>query len=159
MKFIKLAIISIVVLFGLLTAFTSLLPSEVRISRAIDIHAEPLSVRNYLSDMETWQEWNEYVKSLSNKQVSSGEINSTELKVEMSEAGENTITTQWTQSSGKTFPGVFKIIPMDSVTTVQWYFDIRVKWYPWEKLGSIIYDKQIGPAMQTSLTNLKTALE
>jgi hypothetical protein len=42
---------------------------------------------------------------------------------------------------------------------LQWYFDIKLRWYPWEKFGSIVFDKQLGPPMEKSLGNLKKLLE
>jgi hypothetical protein len=42
---------------------------------------------------------------------------------------------------------------------VQWYFDFVFRWYPWEKFSSIVYDKQLGPAMEKSLNNLKDLIE
>jgi hypothetical protein len=38
---------------------------------------------------------------------------------------------------------------------VQWYFDFEVNWYPWEKFGSILFDRQLGPSMERSLETLK----
>ena len=35
----------------------------------------------------------------------------------------------------------------------------HVKWYPWEKLASMFYDKQLGPMMEKSLVNLRNELE
>jgi hypothetical protein len=43
--------------------------------------------------------------------------------------------------------------------TVQWYFDFYLKWEPWEKFSSIVYDKQLGPVMEESLIKLKTLTE
>jgi hypothetical protein len=54
---------------------------------------------------------------------------------------------------------VFRLIENGSVTTVQWYFDFVFRWYPWEKFSSIVYDKQLGPAMEKSLNNLKDLIE
>jgi len=42
---------------------------------------------------------------------------------------------------------------------VEWYFNFHFRWYPWEKLGSMYYDKQLGPLMEKSLINLKSYIE
>jgi hypothetical protein len=34
-----------------------------------------------------------------------------------------------------------------------------LKWYPWEKFASIIFDRQLGPYMERSLGNLKKLAE
>lgn len=159
MRLIKLALISAVVFFGLLMAITALMPSQVRISRAVDIKAPADSVQKLLARLDNWEQWNEYIKLLADKTTSPTAIHSRELQITLISESDTTIRTQWVQASGKTFPGVFNIIRHEGGATVQWYFDFRVKWYPWDKLGSIIYDKQIGPVMQTSLAALKELAE
>jgi thiamine kinase-like enzyme len=49
--------------------------------------------------------------------------------------------------------------PARHVTVVQWQFQQRLSWYPWEKLGSIMNDKIIGPMMEKNLGNLKKIVE
>jgi hypothetical protein len=44
-------------------------------------------------------------------------------------------------------------------TVLQWTLHFHVKWYPWEKLASMFYDKQLGPLMEKSLGNLQKLLE
>jgi hypothetical protein len=57
------------------------------------------------------------------------------------------------------FPYQWELYPFDTITTVQLYYDFHLKWYPWEKLGSIIYDKQLGPSMEKELRELKASVE
>ena len=159
MKLIKLFIISVVVLSLLLTAFSSLLPSKVRISRAIDIADSSGIVLSKIKDLKQWELWNEYVKALPIKEVTANSIQSNELAIIITHTDDLTVHTSWRQPNGKTFPGVFNLVPHASVTTVQWYFEFTIKWYPWEKFGSIIYDKQLGPQMEKSLLNLNQLLE
>ena len=159
MKFIKLFIISVVALFLILTAFSSLLPSKVRISRAVDITDSSVNVIRKIKNLEEWDQWNEYVKVLPGKVVSADSIQSNELSITMAANDNTTVTTTWRQQNGKTFPGVFNLVSHASLTTVQWYFEFNIRWYPWEKFGSIIYDKELGPQMEKSLLNLKQLLE
>jgi hypothetical protein len=159
MKFIKLFIISVVVLFLLMTAFSSLLPSKVRISRAIDINDTSQNVIMKIRDMNEWKEWNEYIKALAGEVIAKDSVHANELSISITSSNDHTVNTLWRQQNGKTFPGIFNIIPNASFTTVQWYFEFTIKWYPWEKFGSIIYDKQLGPPMEKSLLNLKQLLE
>lgn len=54
----------------------------------------------------------------------------------------------------------YQVIPFDSVTAVQLYYDFYIKWYqPFKKLGSIIYDKQLGPVMEKYLLQVKQKSE
>ncbi len=58
------------------------------------------------------------------------------------------------------FNGGFNIADAeDQNTVVEWYFNFHFKWYPWEKLGSMFYDKQLGQVMEKSLINLKNYTE
>jgi hypothetical protein len=58
MRFIKLALISLVVLFLLVLGMSLLIPSHVRISRAINITAPKDSLVLQLSDLRNWKQWN-----------------------------------------------------------------------------------------------------
>jgi hypothetical protein len=109
--------------------------------------------------MKQWPQWNEYIKALPVKEISSDSIHSLELSVSVLSADINTVKTSWREKNKKAFQGVFNIIPQKTETTVQWYFEFSVKWYPWEKFGSIIYDKELGPTMEKSLQNIKEMLE
>lgn len=152
-------LISVIVLGLILVAFSSLLPSGVRISRAIDIMATGKNVGTLLKNLKQWEQWNEYTKALPYKYAADDSIGSKELTVLLIKMDNTSVITKWRQQNGKSFAGVFNIIDHGSVTTVQWYFEFSIKWYPWEKFGSIVYDKQLGPQMEQSLLNLKQLLE
>ena len=159
MRIIKLIIISAVVLFSLVTAISFLLPSKVRISRAVNIDVPASDVYEKLKQVRDWEQWNEYIKALPEKTVSPDSISSRRLTIHIIRSDTGSIESLWRQPDGTTFTGMYHLIPRGSVTVVQWYFDFRFKWYPWEKLGSIVYDKQLGPQMEQSLINLKRSLE
>jgi len=158
MRIIKLFVISVAVLFLLLTAFSSLLPSHVRISRADDINRPASAVYAQIDDLRNWQKWNSYIQAMPGKQLFTDQIQSQKLSVTIIAKEPNIVKTTWRQNR-KSFSGVFSLTPQQSVTTVQWYFDFYLKWYPWEKFGSIIYDNQLGPEMEQSLIHLKQLLE
>jgi hypothetical protein len=46
-----------------------------------------------------------------------------------------------------------------NTVTVQWYMDIHLKWYPWEKFSSLLLEKRYGPTLEKGLENLKKQLE
>ena len=160
MKIIKLAVISVVVLFLLLTAMASLLPATVRISRAVNIHATPQQVSACLRDLRSWDQWNAYVQAMANPAIAADSIYSGELSIALHAIRPASVETVWRQQRNeKTFTGVFNMTQRDQVTIVQWYFDFHFKWYPWEKFSSITYDKQVGPQMEQSLENLRKVTE
>lgn len=115
MRIIKLGVISVIVFGIMLLLFTAIMPSDIRISRAADIHASAGEIEQALKGLK---------------------------------------------NSDKNFTYQWNIIPFDTVAAVQLYSDFHIKWYyPWQKLGSIIYDKQLGPVMEKYLFDLKKGLE
>ena len=142
-RFFKLAVISFIIFFIVLYLMSLLIPSQVRISRAINIEAPPETVLPLIADTANWKQWND---------MSSGNI---DIRVISSDAEK--VATEW-HYKGRTIHSVFNIIPSGNITIVQWYFDFRLRWYPWEKFGSITFDKQFGTSMESSLNNLKKVI-
>jgi hypothetical protein len=161
MRLIKLALISVVVLSLLILGMSLLIPSHVRISRAINITAPKDSLVQQLSDLRNWKQWNQLISSpdITNQQYAATHISSDQVQVELLSARADTIQTQWRQQGGKEIASGFTLHAQENTAVVQWYFDFKLKWYPWEKFGSIIFDKQLGPPMEYSLATLKKLLE
>jgi hypothetical protein len=163
MRFIKLAIISVLILFLLVTALSLLLPSHVRVSRAINISATRETIAPLISDLNQWPKWNRFViqadslKRLEN--ISDTLVKAGRLEIRLLKSAIDTIKTKWWQPKGKVSEGNFILIPGEHYTVVQWYFDFYQDWYPWQKFQSIIYDEQLGPYMEGSLQNLKNFVE
>ena len=157
MRLIKLAIISAVVLFLIVLGITSLIPSHVRISRAVNIHVEPKYISQWAYDIEDWQSWNELVKAIppSKIQYRDHQLITDSLHITVTYATADTVKTVWKSHSGREIAGVFTFSKAGDLTIVQWYFDFHQRWYPWEKFASINLDKQWGPSMEKSLENLK----
>ncbi len=128
MRVFKLGAISIVIFGVLLILLSLLIPSNIRVSRAINIHGN--GIDTVITDLGSWPAWN----TLYNDSV----------KVSILSADSSDIQTLWT-SRNSAIQGNFHIVHSAGVSVVQWYFEFRLKWYPWEKLGSIIFDKQLGP--------------
>jgi hypothetical protein len=160
MRLIKLALISAVVLFIVLLLISLLLPSHQRISRAVDISAAPASVRPLIKDLHNWKDWNRFVMAYGHATVKDGHIAADEMTISPTQESDSVLLFDWLQASGKKFGSGFVLIGNDTtLTTVQWYFDFKVSWYPWEKFQSIVYDQQLGPLMQGSLNKLKELAE
>ena len=160
MRVLKLALISIVVLFGVITAIASLLPSHVRISRAIDVNAPASKVYAMVDSIRAWESWNEYIRFYHHKQWKANEMTSDETTIVIGQRSDTLVTAAWSRPSGNNFHSGYRIIAQDSLhSTLQWYFDFQLHWYPWEKFQSIVYDQQLGPDMEKSLQNLKRKAE
>ncbi len=124
MRVVKLGIISVIVFSIILLLFSLLIPSTVRISRAINIYAPKASIYPLVADQKNRVKWSE-------------------LNI----------------SNNKRVQDSFHLEESAGITVVQWYFDFKLNWYPWEKFGSITFDKQVGPVMEQSLNNLKKLVE
>ncbi len=160
MRLIKLAIISVVGLFAVLTGISLLLPSQVRISRAIDISAprEKLLTRIYY--VSAWRQWNKFIDSIPYSKLDNDGLQNEKLAIDITKRSDSLVTASWQQKNGGHFTSGFFIIPQsDNHFTLQWYFDFKLRWYPWEKFQSIVYDQQLGPVMETSLNQLKEDIE
>ncbi len=168
MRFVKLFLISVIVLFIVLTVLSLQFPSQLRVSRAINIAASREKVGAKIGDLTSWDQWNQFISlsPLTGKRYStpsSGEgafLRSDQLVVRIVRAGADSLRLDWEQVHGKPFKGGFNLMQLrpDSLT-VQWYFDFHFRWYPWEKFGSMVYDQQMGPLMEGSLAELKRIME
>ena len=161
MRFVKLAVISAVILSIVIYLFSLIIPSQIRISRAVNITVPKDSLVGALADLRQWQHWNELVTNpdLTNKQYNGNEFSSVQLTVTKQAQVGDTLLTAWKQQNARMLASGFVWIGEDNQLVLQWYFDIKLRWYPWEKFGSIVFDKQLGPPMEKSLANLKKLLE
>ncbi len=160
MKIIKLVLISAVALFALIWIISLAMPSKVKVSRAIDIHASYDSIHRYLSDIQNWEQWNRFVDSFSNKKYpSSATLTADQITIDITSTADSVIKSSWQQKNTDLFTAGYQLFAHGNVTTVHWYFDFKVKWYPWEKFASMVYEDQMGPVMERSLAALKEKME
>jgi len=148
MQLIKLVIISAFAFFLLLTAFTLFIPSQIRISRAIDITAERKEVLPLVQQLDNWKSWNAYLQDSSGR-----------FRISLTEISDSLVTSNWVAGDKEFASGLAIYEARQGTITVQWYFDFRLKWYPWEKIASIVYDRQMGGPMEESLVKLKERIE
>ncbi len=167
MRIIKLIIISIVALFFVVTAIGLLFPGTVRVLRAIDINAPHDSVYHLLTDVKYWKLWmdgaeNNTIQFLSVKTAGAGTVAKIGTsKVTILKATSSNIITTWEFDNGKKQNSVFNLTTnlKNNITTVQWYFEQQLNWYPWERFGSMMNENILGPLMEKDLSNLKNLAE
>jgi hypothetical protein len=163
MKYIKLILISAVVLFGLLTLISLLLPSTVIVSRAKDISASPDSVYKYVADLSTWKKWLYSKNSAAVIIAADGKSVALDRSVvTITSSSKEKITSQWRIGDGEPMYSEFNFITGERSSThftLQWAFTQKLKWYPWEKFASILSDKALGPFMEDALDKLKKQVE
>ena len=162
MRLVKLGIISVVGLFLVIFLLSLLLPSSMRVSRAITINAPVDSVLKYIGDLRQWPYWNAFVskEKLNNGIFSDTSFSSSEIKISIKKPVQpGRIETSWQRTGQDALNSEIGFLQTDRGIIVQWYFDFTVKWYPWEKFGSIVFDKELGPPMENSLEQLKKITE
>jgi hypothetical protein len=160
MRYLKLALISAVIFFLLFIGFTLLLPSHLRISRAINIQAPTAKIHPFASSLNNWQSWNTLVSDSAIKilSITPNQIKAENLNITLQSSKPDSVFTIWSNPQGESFNSNFSFTSSAGTTVVQWYFDFHFKW-PWEKFGSLVYDQRMGPGMEKSLTQLKGLVE
>jgi hypothetical protein len=167
MKLIKLALISVVVLFVIATLIGLLMPSVVVVSRAVDISEREDKILSEISNLNRWPNWIEGIRDNGFKLttpdstgVGAGAfVNGNDIRITRVTA--TTVESTWKSRKGFEQAAVLNLIPdaTHTITTVHWSFTQHIKWYPWERLGSMMNDKILGPVMEKSLANLKVKIQ
>jgi hypothetical protein len=162
MRFIKLAFISAIVLFIVVTLISLLLPSKVLVSRAVDTSASPAKAKEKTFSLANWNEW--MTDGSGTKAEIKGNntaINIAGTIITPSSVTDSTFTTRWKGESNQLLSTI-RIIKhgnAGTLTTIQWQMEQEVSWYPWEKFASITKDEIWGSSMEKSLETLKNLLE
>ncbi len=160
MRLVKLGAISLVVFFILLTAIGSLFPSNVLVSRAIDISASPDSIRGYIDNYQKWNDWMEGAKDSEYKITATDSVKAFygNMIITLVKKEPNKWQHQWKSGNSLQLSSI-QIISSGNISTVQWQFEEHIKWYPWQKISSMMNDKILGGNMEKSLANLKKIVE
>jgi hypothetical protein len=163
MRLIKLAFISFLVFFLLITGISLFFPSHIRISKAIDIHAPVDSVHTMISQPVNWKSWYPGADTLSLYEAD-GVIKGIRMpgnQVLMITGFNDSTVSAANSTSGTERAGMgWNLIQSNKNTvTVQWYMDFKLRWYPWEKFSSLLLEKRYGPVMEQGLAKLKESIK
>ena len=157
MRLIKLALISFVVFFGIITVMSLAIPSQIRISKAINVKAGTNEIFPLIKDQQTWPQWHPAFKEGNiNQLLQENKITLTPLV-----ANDTLVTVQWQQEGNRPVINgwhMHEFAGADS-STLQWYMDFNLPWYPWHKFGSLFYEKTYGVMMEEGLQNLKEKVQ
>src|SRR5215211_4593178 len=155
-RLIKLAIISFIVLFLVVTAISLLIPSHIRISKAINIGGhQKASIFAQIIDTGRWQNWHPVFMTnpLPVKTASIYRIlqSATDLEIvyQLRQDHHKQVTNGWK---------IYSYTTTDSLT-LQWFMDFEVPWYPWQKFGSLFYENTYGVMMEQGLSHLKASAQ
>ncbi|MEO5562164.1 MAG: SRPBCC family protein [Chitinophagaceae bacterium] len=169
MRFVRLAIISFVMLFLVIWGLSLFIPSHIRLSKAINVKASKDSVMLMLKDPANWRYWYpglDSAKPMYTQGVLTGMIinnSDTSHPVYISKIKEDNeeVTAHFLGNNMNPVVNVWKTIehPTSDSLTLQWYMDFDLRWYPWEKFSSIALEKSYAPKMEQGLSNLKKRVE
>ncbi len=115
----------------------------------------------YLKSIEQWGEWMDGMKQASVKVSSPSHADLAGTKVDITSITDTTVVSTWTGKNGGSQLSTVHVIGKASEPTliVQWQFEQQLKWYPWERFGSMMNDKILGTMMEKNLNNLKEVVE
>ncbi|HEX6191322.1 MAG TPA: hypothetical protein VFZ42_03120 [Chitinophagaceae bacterium] len=166
MRLIKLAILSFLFLFLLVTGFSLFIPSTVRISRATSIMASKDVVMQQVAEPVNWKNWfplEDPTKPLYVNGEVKGIIMDTVKQRGLLMLGRND-TAVWAVNAGRDVRNISSGWSIHAGSgpadvTVQWWMDFKLRWYPWEKFASLLFEKQYGTHMEEGLNRLKNFTE
>ena len=169
MRILRLLVLSFVFLFLMVTAISLLMPSHVRISRATNIHASASEVWRHVDDLRSWKEWNPFFSELALGDIeyadtSSGEPPAMKIKETLIQLKEKKtderIFVMLTKGKDPVINGwKFMNQSGSDSATLQWYIDLNLRWYPWEKFAGLLFEKSYGAQIEQGLSNLKKIVE
>lgn len=164
MKLIKLGVISLLVFALMITGISLLFPSKVRISKAIDINVAKDSVLKQVSDPVNWKKWypgTDTSDYLFLEGKIRGYITGDNRGLMIKTVTDSSVLAINTGNGSKKGEQEWIIYnsSVPNTVTVQWYMDIYLRWYPWEKFSSLLLEKRYGPMLEKGLENLKAQLE
>ncbi len=158
MRVIKLALISFILLFLLITFFSLFIPGNISLSKATNIAADDTTVYKYIDHLPEWKFWHPALKDIpgeiqfQNDRIS---VRGTTISVVIRKPEE--LITEIKKDDGRPIINTLRIIrhqAQDSAT-LQWSMNFKLRWYPWEKFKSLFYENFYGIQMEQGLFNLK----
>ena len=160
MRVIKLAILSFIFLFLLVTIISLFIPGHIRISKATNIAADDKIVYTYIEDILQWKQWHPALKNIPDNEfhiLKDSGISIRGTTISIVERKNEELVTEMSTENGRPIISGFKVIrhQQGDSATLQWYMDFKLRWYPWEKFKSLFYENIYGVQMEQGLNNLK----
>ena len=174
MRIIKQLLLGAVGLFILVFLFSLLLPSRVRISRAVLIRQPEDTVAAHLQNIHEWNKWNAllqfdagaefhyqgdsivYWNSRQQKKETQNRIllqskKDTLIPFVMNLYGQKELQCGFSLSKYEGMEG--------KATQLEWWIVEKTGWMPWEKFYGIFADRLKGPVMERSLDQFRAYLD
>ncbi|TDX00753.1 SRPBCC family protein [Dinghuibacter silviterrae] len=170
MQKIKSVIIGISILLAFLCLLTAFFPRHILVTRSIVIGVRKDSIQALLEDFHRWPSWctwmgtdsavnRVYTPATDTHQATvtwypkGHPENKMFISILQSEPGNIRLFYQFRNllPAG----GGFDLFEKKDSTILQWSLEVRLRWYPWEKISGVAMDKVWGTSMNESLGRLK----
>jgi hypothetical protein len=139
------------------------IPSKARVSRALQVNASASRLKDQVADPLLWKNWYPGADTLDILYVEgkpSGIITGPMQGVIIRAQTDSSVIAGMAGTGSKEMEMGWNFLAEDSNrATVQWYMEFRLRWYPWEKFASLLFEKQYGTQMEQGLNRLKKTLE
>ena len=156
-KLFKLGIISIIIIFLIVTAIGLLIPAETKISRTVEINSSTKKILPFVNSLFGWQKW---INGLADKKIESPTITRIgKSSMHIYSSANNIIQASWVDEKGKVNRNTLQLIEKGNITIVNWQFENNASWFPLDRFGSIVNEKVTGKMMEDNLANLKKMVE
>ncbi|WP_143309250.1 SRPBCC family protein [Chitinophaga vietnamensis] len=174
MRFVKLAVISVVVFGSLIFLGSLLLPSTAVVERSGVINAPIDTVYAHISDLKDWESWNPWTRPDPTAKLTfsepasgagawytwTGEKSSGKVRVQDSDPRKGVHYTMDVKNMRSVKAGIeLKLAADGKSTAIFWHLQTDLGLLPWWKLRGFMADKIFGPAMDAGLTKLSNICE
>lgn len=171
-KFLKWAVIALVVLFGGIFVVGLMLPAAYSVERTVSISAPPEKVHLMVGDLTQWQEWTPWLEADPTIETTFGEttsgVGASQTWEGESGSGELTFTSS-DEQSGVAYDmafdegtyesvGTIRYTPSSEGTTVTWTMEGEMNGVAARYMG-LAMNSMVGPMFEQGLTKLKARVE
>lgn len=170
---VKSVVVGLCVLAAFICLFTAFIPRHVTVTRGITLGVRRDSLQAFLEDLQAWPEWCTWMgadSAVTREFTSAGPgrqatvawypkghpENKIFISILQSDPGDVRLFYQFKNLLPAA--GGFTLVAKKDSTFLQWSLDIKLRWYPWEKLSGIAMDKVWGASMKESLNRLKSVV-
>jgi hypothetical protein len=172
MRLIKLVFVGAACLFIVITLISLLLPSEVKVSRAVVISAPQDKIYDDIADLRNWKNWHPSFQTdsilidYSTPSFGKGAYcnilyHSQQTHLQITDADSSSIKFLTQLNGTNDIDNEIRIIPVRAFNSyqVEWRATTQLHWYPWDKFYGIFIDKLTAQGYQNALDDLKDSLE
>jgi hypothetical protein len=172
MKSFKFFVVGFSTLFIAITLISLLLPSTVKVSRAVIISAAPDKIYAQVADFRNWKNWHPSLQSngivVTYSDPSYGKNAFCDISngyqkthLQITDVDSSSVKFLSQLNGADNIYNEINITPVKQKNSVEveWQAITKLSWYPWEKFYGIYMDRLTGPGYDAVLNDLKDSLE